>query len=204
MQTIIIDNFLPYPNIIRQWALNQQYLNDKEYTAKIDKTTTWPGVRTEHVMELDMDYANVVLGRFVNYVNTLYPNPGKVVNTVQSYFQLCSAADGDSWVHQDNCVFAAGILYLSPNPPPDSGTILYRCKDLRKWNSLHISDMMKINRLEKKDLYDSLFEPIDSIGNVYNRLVIYSGDAFHKSNNYFGSNREDSRLTQVFFAKTEQ
>lgn len=200
MQTIIIDNFLPYPNIIRHWALNQQYFNDKEYTVKIGKTTIWPGMRTEHVMDLDKEYADVVLGKFVDIIKSLYFVQNKQLS-LQSCFQLCSVSDGDSWVHQDNDVLAAGILYLSPNPPPDSGTILYRCKDFQRWNSLHINDMMKINRSEKKNLYDSLFEPIDIIGNVYNRLVIYSGDAFHKSNNYFGLNKENSRLTQVFFAK---
>jgi hypothetical protein len=56
-----------------------------------------------------------------------------------------------------------------------------------------------INRVENKNLYDELFTPIDNIGNVFNRLILYPGDAFHKSNDYFGNSVEDGRLVQVFF-----
>jgi hypothetical protein len=203
MQTIVLDNFLPYPGVVREWALQQEFLNAEAYSEKIGKHTSWPGTRTNHVMELDNDYANVVLGRFVDILSKNFATPSRSTS-IKSYFQLCSAADGDSWVHQDNCVLVAAILYLSPDAPVNSGTTIYRCKDQKKWLDLYIDDMKKINRLERKDLYDSLFEPVDVIGNVYNRLVIYSGDAFHKSNNYFGATKKDSRLTQVFFASVEK
>ena len=38
------------------------------------------------------------------------------------------------------------------------------------------------------------------IGNVYNRLVLYRGDLFHRSlQSGFGNSVETGRLTQVFF-----
>jgi Family of unknown function (DUF6445) len=203
MQTIVIDKFLPYPGVVREWALQQEFWNSEEYSKKFGKYSSWPGTRTDHVMTLDNDYANAVLSRFVDIVSKNFGIPSQAT-TIKSTFQLCSAADGDSWIHQDNNVLVAGILYLSPDAPIDSGTTIYRCKDQQKWLDLHIDDMKKINRLERKDLYDSLFEPVDVIGNVYNRLVVYSGDDFHKSNNYFGATKRDSRLTQVFFASVEK
>lgn len=196
MKTIIIDNFLPYPGVVRSWALQQEYYNSEQITEKYGNYTSWPGKRTDHVMCLDADYANNILSRVIDLVRVNFIKP---VSSVKSYFQICTSADGDSWVHQDNNVIAAAVLYLSPNADINSGTILYRCKDLEKWTNLHISDMMKINREERKDLYDSLFEETDFIGNVYNRLVLYSGLAFHKSNKYFGNDRFDGRLTQTFF-----
>ena len=60
-----------------------------------------------------------------------------------------------------------------------------------------------INTNENKQLYGELFEPIDIIGNVFNRLILYKGTEFHKSNDYFGNDIQDGRLTQVFFIKGE-
>jgi hypothetical protein len=60
-----------------------------------------------------------------------------------------------------------------------------------------------INRVENTQLYEDLFEPIDVIGNVFNRLVLYPGNTYHKSNDYFGDTLQDGRLTQVFFIKQD-
>jgi hypothetical protein len=41
------------------------------------------------------------------------------------------------------------------------------------------------------------------VGNVYNRLVLYRGDLFHSSLDYFGEGLNDGRLFQTFFFNTE-
>jgi hypothetical protein len=61
-----------------------------------------------------------------------------------------------------------------------------------------------INEKDNIKLYNELFTPIDYIGNVFNRLVIYNGEAYHKSTEYFGTDKNDARLTQVFFATIEE
>jgi hypothetical protein len=61
-----------------------------------------------------------------------------------------------------------------------------------------------INRLENKQLYEELFTERDIVGNVFNRLIMYNGTEFHKSNDYFGESVADGRLTQVFFIKGEK
>lgn len=43
------------------------------------------------------------------------------------------------------------------------------------------------------------WEVLDNFGNVFNRLVMYRGDNFHQSMDYFGKDLEDGRLFQVFF-----
>jgi hypothetical protein len=57
--------------------------------------------------------------------------------------------------------------------------------------------------MENKKLFEELFEPVDIIGNVFNRLIVYKGTEYHKSNNYFGDSVENGRLTQVFFIKND-
>lgn len=91
-----------------------------------------------------------------------------------SYFQVCSAKD-KSWIHKDQSALFAGVLYLSPDAPYNAGTILYD---------------------EEKNV-------TDVVANKFNRLVLYNGDVFHKSNEYFGDTLENSRMTQVFFVYPE-
>lgn len=201
MSLIVLDNFLEIPSVVRQWAIKQNYYDSKEYTKMHGKFTDWPGKRTNHVFDLDQMYANIVLSK-ISALSSMFfgvKSPG-----IKSYFQLTTKQDGHSWVHQDSDVSVAGILYLNPDPPSNSGTTLYKCKDPSRWES-YMKDsagyetLKTINENDNPELYKSIFEPVDVVGNVFNRLIMYSGNQYHKSNNYFGENAEDGRLTQVFF-----
>lgn len=172
MNIIVLDNFLPYPDIVRNWSLYQEYYNCEEYSELVGEKNTWPGKRTENVNVLDESYANVVLTNICNIVRNCFNLHHNL--EVKSSFQLTLKEDGESWIHMDNDVLVAGVLYLTPNPPTNSGTTLYS-------NPPHV--------------------PTDTIGNVYNRLILYKADIFHKSTNYFGKTKEDGRLTQVIFIK---
>lgn len=201
MSILVLDNFLEFPTIVREWAVNQEFYNAKQFSEMCGQHTDWPGKRTKHVVELDQNYADKILTRVANIAGSYF---GMRNISIRSYFQSTTKDDGDSWVHQDNDVKLAALLYLNPEPPPNSGTTLYRCKDVDKWQSFMqtgdgYNTLKTINRLENKDLYDGLFEPVDVIGNVFNRLVIYPGTEYHKSNDYFGDNVFNGRLTQVFF-----
>jgi hypothetical protein len=47
------------------------------------------------------------------------------------------------------------------------------------------------------------WEEVDRFGNIYNRLVLYRGNLYHASVDYFGTTPEDGRLFQTFFFNTE-
>lgn len=172
MNTIIIDNFLPYPNVVRSWALQQEFLNCEDTTKVSGLKNTWPGLRTKPVNEIDMDYANAVLSNIANIAKFNFGVPDNL--QIASSFQITMEKDGNSWIHKDDDVLVAGLLYLFPNAPFDSGTILYS---------------------------EPPHKEVDIIGNVYNRLVMYRSDIYHKSNKYFGDTIQNARLTQVFFVK---
>jgi hypothetical protein len=54
------------------------------------------------------------------------------------------------------------------------------------------------------DGYDmTKWDLVDKIGNRYNRLIIYRGDLYHASLDYFGNNLHNGRLFQTFFFCTE-
>ena len=75
------------------------------------------------------------------------------------------------------------MLYLTPDAPVESGTGIYEpiCEDA-DCNSL------------------ADWKQIDSIGNKFNRLVLYRGNLEHRSIlPGFGINKETGRLFQTFF-----
>jgi hypothetical protein len=203
MSALILDNFLPYADIVRSWALTHPYYTAQEFTEMYNSHTDWPGRRTLHVADLDKSYADAVLTQIANIAQQYF----RVSNaSIRSYFQLSTQADGDSWVHQDNDTDLAAVLYLSPDAPVTSGTTLYKCNDPAEWTSYMVDQegyntLKTINTVERTDLYNRLFTPVDVVGNVYNRLIMYPGITYHKSNKYFGNTLADGRLTQVFFIK---
>jgi hypothetical protein len=172
MNLTIIDNFLPYPNVVRSWALSQNFYDCKEMSEIANEPNTWPGLRSFQVTELDADYANVVLSKIASIATHYFGMTSSL--EIKSSFQVCRKQDGDSWIHVDNDVMVAGILYLTPDAPVEAGTTIYS-------SDPHV--------------------PVDVIGNIYNRLVMYNANLYHKSNMYFGTTLENSRLTQVFFVK---
>ena len=167
---IIQDNFLPYPNIVRFWALRQQFLSAEEITAQYNRPNTWPGLRSANINELDADFANSVLGRISSIAKQNFVLGNNI--EIRSCFQLTTESDGTSWIHRDDDVQVAGLIYLTPDAPVNTGTTFYRGFDSTE---------------------------VDIIGNIYNRLIMYDATILHKSTKYFGDNVENSRLTLVFF-----
>jgi hypothetical protein len=200
----IEENFLPTPNIIRQWALSHRLMDQHEYSAKTNARNTWPGKRTEDITLMDRDYANFCLSKATNIIKRNNPQFYDKSVSVSSFFQLIDGSE-KSWVHQDSSeVQYAGVLYLTPNAPYDAGTITYRCNNVTKWTSLFATHegfekSLHINEDEETELFKELFSPIDYVGNIYNRLIIYDAHIYHKAGRYFGTTPENSRLTQVFF-----
>ena len=48
------------------------------------------------------------------------------------------------------------------------------------------------------------WEVVDTVGNVFNRLILFNAKRYHMSMDYFGKDKTDSRLFQVFFFSTEK
>lgn len=185
MQTsvIIIDDFYNNPHEVRNFALSLPF----------DVKGNYPGTRTK-------SYLNDGLKDFIqNFIN---PHAGKVVNWydrdgLTGSFQLTFAHDR-SWIHADVYNKWAGVLYLTPDAPLSGGTALYKYKETGEYAITQNDDQTQFSA------YDyTKWELVDRIGNKFNRLVLYRGNFFHASLDYFGNTPENARLFQVFFLDTE-
>lgn len=179
---IITDDFYGDPDAIREFALKQDY----------NVTGNFPGSRTKSFLTPDIkETIQTIVWYAGGEVTNWYSDHGYTGS-----FQLTYAKDR-SWIHTDHFNKWAAVCYLTPNAPVTGGTGIF----LYKKNKAMTASQMGDENYDPQDM--TKWEKVDVIANRYNRLVMYRGDLFHSSLDYFGSNTQDARLFQVFFFDTQ-
>lgn len=191
LETLSISNFYDNVDEVREFALQQRWRENPSH---------FPGKRTA-------PFLNDSTKELIQ--SAIRPLAGEVTwwgSTESGCFQYTTAADR-SWIHSDATTTWAGIIYLTPDAPLSAGTGIFRHKrtGLTSWvysdhtpeetnSAPHATDSMDMTK----------WELVDRIGNVYNKLILYRGDLFHVSLDYFGKDMYDGRLFQTFFFNTEK
>jgi hypothetical protein len=128
-------------------------------------------------------------------------------NSYNGAFQYTTSRDR-SWIHADQTTTWAAVCYLTPDAPLSGGTGLFKHKRTGLFEAPKNSDGSLNQRLMDEIYKDSQdmtkWELVDFVGNKFNRLVLYRGDLFHTSMDYFGQDMNDGRLFQTFFFSTER
>ena len=183
---IVIDNFYENPDDVREFALRQDFSID----------TYYPGKRTRSFASLEIKE---------RFQKILEPCCGKIIsfelyNSDNGTFQYAVSSDR-TWIHTDHVNNNwAGIIYLTPDAPVNSGTTFYK----------HVSGVSNYSEKNAKNIdtgkdsrdYTKWTE-VDQVGNIYNRLILFNSSRYHASTTYFGTSIHDARLFQVFFFTTE-
>lgn len=188
--SIVIDNFYSNPDEVREFALKQDF----------NVTGNFPGARTAPFLndsvKSHIEKHIVPLHGEITWLNVEYTGA----------FQYATQYDR-SWIHADQHNKWAGVLYLTPNAPLSGGTGLFKHKATGAYKMPRLDDGSVNQELVDVIYQDSQdmtkWEMTDFIGNVYNRLVIYQGDLFHTSLDYFGTDMYNGRLFQTFFFDTK-
>ena len=190
LDTISISDFYGNVDDVRKFAMEQEFFEEPHH---------YPGKRTQPFLN---DSTKESIQKVIK------PMAGNVTNwgTISGSFQYTTAVDR-SWIHTDGTTMWAGVLYLTPDAPLSAGTGIFRHKasGLQGWVFAHHTDEEnKKTPIYSTDYYDyTKWDMVDKIGNVYNRLILYRGDLFHVSLDYFGKDINDGRLFQTFFFDTE-
>jgi len=178
----VVDNFYQDPMSIRKFALEQEYHQGGFGRGYIGRRTfkqfLFPGLKEafekimgQKIIEWESHGMN---GRFQ------YNSEGE---------PLVYHVDSQKW---------AGMLYLTPDAPYETGTrtLAKKGTDIR-----HLShpDIMTCFRPGSQNLDKTIYEDVDIIGNVFNRLVIFNAGYLHAASGYFGWTPENCRLWQMFF-----
>lgn len=185
----IIDDFYENPDDVRKFALSETYYSSENY----------PGQRTNLYY---IEKINNYLQNFLKYYNGHFTAP------IMSAFQYNTSEDR-SWYHTDfpDTNYVA-IIYLTPGAPLSAGTGLFThesgitdFEEMQYYMDNYTNQEYIDNGI---NVYDDRHDNTkwmltSSAGNVYNRLVIYKSSQIHKSLDYFGYDRHDSRLIQIIF-----
>ena len=190
----VIDNFYADPMAVRDFALQQTYYPGEGAVGhRTRKQFMFDGVREafESIIGVKIADRDNGYGWFDTGIN--------------GRFQYCPAGT-PSVFHCDTQKWAA-VIYLTPDAPPQSGTSFLRHKETKIFHNSQINweagEGLKVFN-QKTFLDGSPYEMIDTVGNVFNRLVIFDGGLIHSGNDYFGHNRETGRLFQIFFFNEEK
>ena len=192
---IITENFYNNPHEVRQHALNQEYKVRGNY----------PGLRT--ISFLNDSIKNTINGIISPHAGNVTWWGGDGPDNYTGCYQLTTAADR-TWIHADHTTKWAGVLYLTPGAPHTGGTGLFRHKRTGWFKQPVLPNGKTDTEAESKisnEFQDyTKWDLFDVVGNRFNRLVMYRGDYYHASLDYFGKDLQDGRLFQVFFFNTER
>lgn len=183
---VVVDDFYQDPHEVRNIALSQTFNPDLRYHK---------GKRTEKkfLAQGTKEYFESLIGRKItNWVNYEY----------NGIFQYCTAED--PLVYHVDTQSYAGAVYLTPDAPVDTGTSFYRSKTHKDIRKLNLNDS-SYNEVFKNGYYDrTQFELIDTVGNVFNRLVLWDSRLIHSASQYFGNSIDNGRLFHLFFFDIEE
>ena len=160
---IVIDEFLDNVDDIRKEALLLPYIKSPE------DSKGWKGYRCLEQNQLTTDLGKIVKESLIKI------DPKFNDSDFRFYFHYTVSTDNQNknMIHKDDRSDYAGVLYLTPEPPSNSGTSFYNDRG--------------------SEFY--------YLENIYNRLVIYPSNEWHSLKESFGDDINNARLTFTFFCK---
>lgn len=184
----IVDNFYKDPDEVRKFALKQDYVDGGFGRGFIGRRT-----EKQFLFSGLKERFEEIMGKTI----TKWEDHG-----MNGRFQI--AWSGEPLVYHCDSQKWGGMLYLTPEAPYQCGTTLYAHKQTRA-RTYHDEgwDVSWKDIPGDPHLDGTPWEPVDVLGNVYNRLVIFDASAIHSASQYFGTVKENARLWQMFFFDTK-
>jgi hypothetical protein len=198
---LAVDDFFHDPDEVRALALAQSYGSDLRYYKGLrsEQRFLWPFLREE-------------FGRLLGTPVTEW-----LGHNANGVFQQTDHSDPLVW-HHDGQGYAAAV-YLTPDPPPGSGTSFWRDRTHGcRRGPAHPLERERLGsdeavRAAEAVVYDPYnlehpdnWELVESIAALYNRLVIWDAKLIHSATSYehFAAERSaPKRLVQLFFFDAE-
>ena len=194
----LINNFYEDPLKIRNFALKQKFTFRHEIS---NDSPVYPGSRTKDLFDLDQNLYHKICEKFASIFHNFAHD--QIRWSIATSFQSVTEDYEYGIIHQDTNTVFAGVLFLTPDAPLNSGTSLFKANnhfnEEKYINALKDNDNRFKNKQPIDSSYHNMFDEIVTVNNVFNSLIIYEGQHYHAANKFFGNTLETSRLTQVFF-----
>ena len=203
----VVDDFYPNPDEIRNRALMLEYTRGRVKKPKEKKVQLLhPGHRANQKRQFWWENRIYLRNRWKDIL-------GGQVHDMESMkcngsFNLGYAEKENTfnWIHsdggwEDHERMYACVIYLTPNPPPNTGTLLFE----HNGSLFDENARSKDNTFRYPHFYGEYTPHKDwtvhcKVENRYNRLVMYDARMLHApENSGFGDTKETARLTQIGF-----
>jgi hypothetical protein len=199
-----INNFFEDPDKVVNLSKKLKY-------SKYESEGSWPGVRSASLHTIDYSFFNQTLLSILSmYYEDLtqiaYSEACLQFHRIKPYSKSFNDIRNKGWIHRDN-VSLGGIIYLNKNSFPESGTSLFTPKKNPIKNAIAVKTKLdfykhgKINikKYEKEQkLLEKKFIKTHVINNIYNNLIAFDGEQWHRCDNLYAHPTEE-RLSMVFF-----
>ena len=186
----VIDNFYEDPDMVRELAINQTYFPGEGAVGhRTRKQFLFEGLKER--------FEEIIRQKIPEHTEDGY---GWEDIGINGRFQYCPA--GTNLVYHCDAQKWAGLVYLTPDAPVSCGTSFYRHKEKKKHHNSQIDwDSGEGNIIFNQHTFldRTPYEMVDTVGNIYNRLVIFDGGLIHSASEYFGWDIHTSRLFHIFF-----
>lgn len=180
---MLFDNFYANPTDVRNFALSMEF----------NISGNFPGFRTKPLDGENNKNAKILMENIIKKEIIWWPEE---YNTAFQY----TTENDETWIHYDPTNWAA-VLYLTPDAPLDSGTAIYMHNETKIYMLDRNDPKTDLNQYGR-DL--TQWTPIAKVSNIFNRLVVYRGNYYHRSlRPGFGQNKYNGRLFQTFFFNTK-
>lgn len=190
----VVEDFYDNPKEIRQFALEQVYFPDEgSVGSRTRKQFMFEGVKEK--------FESIMQKKICDHTDNGH---GFYDNGINGRFQTCHA--GTPLVYHCDSQQYAAMIYLTPDAPPECGTSFFRHRETKIRHNSEIdwgSDQGNKVFNQHTFLDRTPYELIDTIGNVFNRLVIFDGGLIHAASEYFGWDISSGRLFHMFFFDVE-
>ena len=199
---VCIDNFFDDPKLIRDFGL--------KLPLTPDSTGAWPGARSQNIMETHHELGALLILKIlsayydIDYHLLSWESSTVQFQSVNKFDNKKTDATNKGWIHQDAGSSLAALIYLSPNIDIESGTSIFR-KNNKQYSTFQTNPQKHLllkNKKINKTLYEKefkinqeSFEETIKFGNVYNRMIAYDANEWHRANSYFN----EERFFMVFF-----
>ena len=202
---IVVDNFFSDPEMLVDYG--------KSLPKDPDEEGAWPGKRSKRLFEIDQALQNIILLKIMscyhdfgclNIIREAVCDMG--FQEISRFSENKNDIRNRGWIHRDESEHQlAGLIYLTPNIDPDSGTSLYnlktnKYKDYTKYTSHKTYDQVDEEDYTKSLIkHEEYFFEKTRFQNIFNRLIMYDTHEWHRANSYYNYDGEDARLTLGFF-----
>lgn len=180
---IIVDDFRPDAMKMRELALQESYLQGRG-------SPCWRNSKSYFLKGMRDSFEKLTGERITDWKDC----------GANGLLQLATCKE-PIVIHSDDQRWA-GVWYLTPEAPLESGTLFYRSKKTGCHRCPQDEELVR-QTYGNHHHDQTAWEVCDRVANRFNRLVLWRGDLIHSSGPGFGHDVKDCRMVQVYFFEAQ-